>query len=56
LRDDSVIPLIQECEAYLGPMETRTGKVLDGQFFWGGTLLKGNAGVQRLAWSEWKPD
>ena len=26
-----------------------------GQFDWGGRLLKGNGGAQRLAQTEWKP-
>ena len=33
------------------PRETVTG----GQFDWGGRLLKGNGGAQRLAQTEWKP-
>ena len=41
-------------KTYLGSMHTRTGKVLGGQFYWGGTLLKSNAGTQRLAYHGWK--
>ena len=41
-------------KTYLGSMHTRTGKVLGGQFYWGGTLPKSNAGVQRLANCGWK--
>ena len=52
---DSVIPLVGKCGAYLCPLKTRRGKVLGGQFYWGGTLLKSNAGAQRLAYYEWKP-
>ena len=49
-----VIPLFEKYEAYSIPMNTRKGKVLDGQFYWGGTLPKCNAGVQRLAYYGWK--
>jgi hypothetical protein len=38
-----------------GRCETNDGTVADGQFDWGGRLLKGNGGVQRLAQAEWKP-
>ena len=31
------------------------GTVADGQFDWGGRLLKSNGGAQRLAQAEWKP-
>jgi len=36
-------------------LHTGSGKVLDGQFYWGGTLLNCNAGAQRSACCEWKP-
>ena len=35
--------------------EAYEGTVAGGQFDWGGRLLKGNGGVQRLAQAEWKP-
>jgi len=35
--------------------ETSFGTVAGGQFDWGGRLLKGSGGVQRLAQAEWKP-
>ena len=34
---------------------TRRGTVAGGQFDWGGRLLKGSGGAQRLAQMEWKP-
>ena len=49
-----MIPLVKKCEANLGRLKTATGRVLDGQFYWGGTLLKSNAGTQRLAYHGWK--
>ena len=33
----------------------KDGTVAGGQFDWGGRLLKGTGGVQRLAQAEWKP-
>ena len=36
-------------------VEAREGTVADGQFDWGGRLLKSNGGAQRLAQAEWKP-
>ena len=35
--------------------ETVNGTVAGGQFDWGGRLLKGSGGAQRLAQAEWKP-
>jgi hypothetical protein len=35
--------------------ESLAGTVADGQFDWGGRLLKSNGGAQRLAQAEWKP-
>ena len=35
--------------------ETSAGTVEGGPFDWGGRLLKGNGGVQRLAQAAWKP-
>jgi len=40
---------LERGKSYLIPMNTREGKVLGGQFYWGGTLPKSNARVQRLA-------
>jgi hypothetical protein len=34
---------------YLIRLNTAGGKVLGGQFYWGGTLPKSNARAQRLA-------
>jgi hypothetical protein len=51
---DNVRPLVEKCGANLGTLKTSLGNVLDGQFYWGGTLLKSNAGVQRLAYYGWK--
>ncbi len=51
---NAVIPLVEKCEANLETLNTSLGKVLDGQFYWGGTLLKSNAGAQRLAYYGWK--
>ena len=42
-------PLFKIRGAYLSPLETRIETVLGGQFYWGGILLKSNAGVQRSA-------
>ncbi len=41
--------------ALTGDSEAYHGTVADGQFDWGGRLLKGNGGVQRWAQAEWKP-
>ena len=41
-------------KTYLSRLNAATGKVLGGQFYWGGTLPKDNAGVQRLAYHGWK--
>ena len=35
--------------------ETRVRTVSDGQFDWGGRLLKSNGGVQRFPQNGWKP-
>ncbi len=35
--------------------EAGMGTVAGGQFDWGGRLLKGSGGAQRLAQVEWKP-
>ena len=35
--------------------ESGRGTLLGGQFDWGGRLLKGNGGAQRLAQHGWKP-
>ncbi len=51
---DLVIPLVEKYEAYLVPMNTRERNVFAGQFYWGGTLPKCNAGTQRLANYGWK--
>ena len=50
----SVIPLVEKYEAYFNRLETAMGNVFVGQFYWGGTLLKCNAGTQRLAFHQWK--
>ena len=38
---------------YLCRLNAATGKVSGGQFYWGGTLPKSNARVQRLASHGW---
>ena len=38
-----------------GYHETGTGTLSVGQFDWGGRLLKGNGGAQRLPQCGWKP-
>ncbi len=38
-----------------GTNPTRWGTASAGQFVWGGSLLKSNGGVQRLAYHGWKP-
>ena len=35
--------------------EAGVGTVAGGQFDWGGRLLKGSGGAQRLAQMEWQP-
>ena len=35
--------------------ESGSGTVSDGQFGWGGCLLKGNGGAQRYPQMDWKP-
>ena len=40
---------LERGKTHLIPMQTRKRKVLDGQFYWGGTLPKSNARVPRLA-------
>ena len=36
-------------------LESGRGTLLGGQFDWGGRLLKGNGGAQRLPQRGWKP-
>ena len=50
----NVTPLVEKCGTNPETLQTGLGKVLDGQFYWGGTLLKSNAGTQRLAYYGWK--
>ena len=50
----NVRPLVGKCEANLIRLETAKGNVFVGQFYWGGTLQKCNAGTQRLASYGWK--
>ena len=40
---------LERGKSYLIPMNPRGGKVLGGQFYWGGTLPKSNARTQRSA-------
>lgn len=43
-------------ETNLFRLKTSEETRFDGQFYWGGTLLKGNAGVLRCTKSGWKSD
>ena len=43
-----------DLNTHLFRLETTKGTRFDGQFYWGGTLLKGNAGVQRCTKLGWK--
>ena len=49
----SEIPLVDECNPHLQCLETTLGTMFGGQFDWGGSLQKGNAGAQGLAQRGW---
>ena len=42
-------------EILTGDHESGHGTLLDGQFDWGGRLLKCNGGAQRFPQYDWKP-
>ena len=56
LSEASGIPPFRTSDPNRRSLETRTGTVSGCQFGWGSRLLKGNAGAQRSACSERKPE
>lgn len=53
--DGGVVGILPLCYGHSNPVgSSSTETVSDGQFDWGGRLLKGNGGAQRFPQTGWK--